>query len=53
MRQLPLPPGDAKATWADIRLARRELKFRPRVRLRAGLAAQWTAQTEMPAHSPT
>jgi nucleoside-diphosphate-sugar epimerase len=50
MRQFPLPPGDAKATWADIRLARRELGFRPRVKLRKGLAAQWTAQTGLPAH---
>src|SRR5208282_941027 len=48
MRHLPLPPGDAKATWADIRRARRELGFRPRVRLREGLAAQWTAQTGLP-----
>jgi nucleoside-diphosphate-sugar epimerase len=50
MRHLPLPPGDAKATWADIRLARRELGFRPKVRLREGLAAQWTAQTGLPSH---
>jgi nucleoside-diphosphate-sugar epimerase len=50
MRHLPLPPGDAKATWADIGRARRELGFRPRVRLREGLAAQWTGQTGLPVH---
>jgi nucleoside-diphosphate-sugar epimerase len=50
MRHFPLPPGDAKATWADIRLARRELGFRPRVKLREGLAAQWRAQTGLPSH---
>jgi len=50
MHHRPLPPGDAKATWADIRRARKELGFRPRVKLREGLAAQWAAQTGTPAH---
>ena len=52
MRHLPLPPGDAKATWADIGRARRELGFRPRVRLREGLAAQWTGKPGSPSMNP-
>jgi nucleoside-diphosphate-sugar epimerase len=40
IRRLPLPIGDPRTTWADTRLARRELGFRPKVRLAEGLAAQ-------------
>jgi nucleoside-diphosphate-sugar epimerase len=40
IRRRPLPLGDPRATWANIRRARRELGFRPRVRLAKGLAAQ-------------
>jgi nucleoside-diphosphate-sugar epimerase len=40
VRHLQTQPGDPRRTWADIRRARRALKFRPRVSLREGLAHQ-------------
>jgi nucleoside-diphosphate-sugar epimerase len=41
VRHLPEQLGDPRATWADIRRARRLLGFRPRVSLEEGLAQQW------------
>jgi UDP-glucuronate 4-epimerase len=37
VRQLPTQPGDVERTWADIRLARRELAWAPRIDIDAGL----------------
>ncbi len=33
----PVPVGDVKRTWADLRRSRRELGYRPRTRLEDGL----------------
>jgi UDP-glucuronate 4-epimerase len=38
VRVLPPQPGDVERTWADIRRAREELGWQPRVRLEEGLA---------------
>ena len=42
-----LPAGDPSATWADTRLARREIGYRPRVRLPEGLGRQWEWQKRL------
>ena len=44
LRHRPLPPGDPPLTWADIRRAREEIGYRPRVLLREGLRRQWEWQ---------
>jgi nucleoside-diphosphate-sugar epimerase len=44
IRRLPRAAGDPEATWADIRRARRELGYRPRVDLADGLRRQWDWQ---------
>jgi len=38
VRRLAMQPGDVDRTWADVGKARAELKWEPRVDLRAGLA---------------
>lgn len=45
IRHAPPQAGDPQATWADIRRARRLLRFRPRVSLREGLKRQWRWQS--------
>jgi len=37
LRQAPLPPGDVPVTWADIRVAREAIGYRPSVELAEGL----------------
>lgn len=41
IRRLPTQPGDVVCTFADIRRARLELGFEPKVSLEQGLAKQW------------
>jgi UDP-glucuronate 4-epimerase len=48
VRRLPLPKGDPRATWADTRRARTDLKFRPRTSLREGLRRQWAWHAGVP-----
>jgi UDP-glucuronate 4-epimerase len=38
IRQLPEQPGDVERTWADVSLAERDLGWRPRTTIDAGLA---------------
>lgn len=52
IRRAPPQAGDPQATWADIRRARRLLRFRPRVSLREGLKRQWQWQSSEAAHGP-
>jgi nucleoside-diphosphate-sugar epimerase len=40
------PPGDARATWANIEKAKNELGYQPTVTLAAGLRRQWLWQTQ-------
>jgi UDP-glucuronate 4-epimerase len=46
VKQLPLQPGDVERTWADIRLARRELDWAPEIDIGRGLDLflQWFEQ---------
>ncbi|MBI2441684.1 MAG: GDP-mannose 4,6-dehydratase [Lentisphaerae bacterium] len=37
LKLLPAQPGDMRATWADIKKAQRQLKFRPRTTLAEGI----------------
>lgn len=48
LRHRPLPAGDPRATWADVRRASRELRYRPRVSLEEGLTRQWEWQRTAP-----
>lgn len=52
VHRVPAQAGDPQATWADIRRARRLLRFRPRVSLREGLQRQWDWQSTETLHAP-
>jgi UDP-glucuronate 4-epimerase len=47
VRQLPTQPGDVDRTWADIRLARRELDWAPAIDIDTGLDLflEWFARS--------
>lgn len=54
VQRLPAQPGDVRATYADISLARAELGYEPRVRLEEGLRrfAEWYRQHMADAPAP-